>query len=211
MRQLGLLVNVGAAWVLHRSAKDSLNVEGVFQHVMADLLGSVGVVISGIVILTTGWNMVDPILSVVIAFLILRSAWPLSVKVFHVLVDSVPADIDVYKLGSDLEVEGVTVIHDIHIRAVSSDETTFSGHVMIDPDYPGDTNLLLRRLRKIIKGHGITTSPSNWTRPRHRAVTWVATRATTSTTWRPEPGPAYRRLARSGRAGPPRGSQDCLA
>ena len=63
---LGLLVNVLAAWVLHSSAKDSINVEGAFQHVMADLLGSVGVVISGIVLLTTGWNMVDPILSVVI-------------------------------------------------------------------------------------------------------------------------------------------------
>lgn len=152
---LGLLVNVLAAWVLHRSAKDSINVEGAFQHVMADLLGSVGVVISGIVILTTGWNMIDPILSVVIALLILRSAWPLTVKVFHVLVDSVPADIDVYRLGSDLEIEGVTLIHDIHVRAVSSEETTFSGHIMIDPEYEGDTNQLLRRLRDIIKGHGI--------------------------------------------------------
>ena len=151
---LGLAVNA-AAWVLRSSAKDSINVEGAFQHVMAHLRGSVGVVISGIVIITTGWNTIDSILSVVIAILILRSAWRLSIKVFHVLVDSVPADIDVYKLGSDLEVEGVTLIHDIHVWAVSSDETTFTGHIMIDPDYEGDTNQLLRRLRDIIKGHGV--------------------------------------------------------
>lgn len=58
-------------------------------------------------------------------------------------------------MGSDLEVDGVTLIHDIHIRAVSSDETTFSAHVMIDPDYEGDINQLLREVRDIVRGHGI--------------------------------------------------------
>ena len=152
---LGLLVNIAAAWVLHGSSKDSINVEGAFQHVMADLLGSVGVIISSVVIIFTGWNLIDPILSVVIALLILRSAWPLTVKVYNVLVDAVPDSVDVYQLGDALEIEGVTLIHDIHVRAVSSEQLDFSAHIMVDPDYPGDTNQLLRRLREIIRGFGI--------------------------------------------------------
>ena len=69
--------HVAAAWILHRSSGHSINVEGAFQHVLADLMGSVGVVISAIVILTTGWTLIDPILSVVIGLLILYSSWSL--------------------------------------------------------------------------------------------------------------------------------------
>ena len=106
----GLLVNLGAAWILHRSSEHSLNVEGAFRHVMADLLGSVGVVLSGIVVLSTGWTLIDPILSVVIALLIMFSTWHLVMKVFHVLLEGTPEHIDVYKLCSQIEdMEGVTL------------------------------------------------------------------------------------------------------
>ncbi|MCY4612797.1 MAG: cation transporter [Nitrospira sp.] len=70
---IGLFVNVGAAWILHSSAEHSINVEGAFQHVMADLLGSVGVVISGSLVWAFGWTLADPIVSVVICILILKS------------------------------------------------------------------------------------------------------------------------------------------
>ena len=149
---LGLLVNIAAAWVLHRSSKHSINVEGALRHVMADLLGSVGVVISGVVILTLGWTIVDPILSVVIAGLIMFSSWKLTVKVFKVLLEGVPDHIDVYQLCSELEeLEGVTLIHDVHVWTISSGNEAFTAHILIDPSYQGDTDVLLRRLRAIAR------------------------------------------------------------
>jgi len=147
---LGLLVNVAAAWVLHRSSKHSMNVEGALRHVMADLMGSVGVVISGILIVTLNWTIIDPILSVLIAALVAHSSWSLTVKVFKVLLEGVPDHIDVYRLCSEMEdVEGVTLIHDVHVWTISSGLEALTGHVLIDPSFEGDTEALLRELRRI--------------------------------------------------------------
>ena len=147
---LGLLVNVAAAWVLHRSSKHSMNVEGALRHVMADLMGSVGVVISGILIVTLNWTIIDPILSVLIAALVAHSSWSLTVKVFKVLLEGVPDHIDVYRLCSDMEdVEGVTLIHDVHVWTISSGLEALTAHVLIDPSFEADTEALLRRLRRI--------------------------------------------------------------
>ncbi len=146
----GLVINLIAAWVLHRSAQHSLNVEGAFRHVMADLMGSVGVVVSGILVLAFGWTIADPILSVVIGVLILVSSWRLVAKTFHVLLEGTPEHIDVYELCSNMEdLEGVTLIHDVHVWTVSSGYEIFMAHVLVDPDYSGDLDLLLRRLRQI--------------------------------------------------------------
>lgn len=146
---LGLLVNV-AAWVLHRSSKHSMNVEGALRHVMADLMGSVGVVISGILIVTLNWTINDPILSVLIAALVAHSSWSLTVKVFKVLLEGAPDHIDVYRLCSEMEdVEGVTLIHDVHVWTISSGVEALTAHVLIDPSFEGDTEALLRRLRSI--------------------------------------------------------------
>ena len=154
---LGLVVNVAAAWVLHRSSKHSVNVEGALRHVMADLLGSVGVVISGIIIVTLGWTIVDPILSMVIALLVGHSSWRLTIKVFKVLLEGVPDHIDVYKLCSDIEeVKGVTVIHDVHVWTISSGLEALTAHVLIDPSYAGDREALLRQLKQIAhQAHGL--------------------------------------------------------
>ena len=149
---LGLLVNVAAAWVLHRSAEHSMNVEGAFRHVMADLMGSVGVVISGIVILTLGWTIVDPILSVLIGLLILGSSWRLTVKVFHVLMEAVPENIDVYALCHELEEQpGVTLVHDVHVWTISSGHESFTAHVLIDPAYEGDMDEMIHRMQAIAR------------------------------------------------------------
>ena len=115
----GLLINVLVAFVLQRQSGHSLNVEGAFQHVLADLLGSVAVVISGIFIITVGWDIVDPILSMFIGVLILFSSWNLVSEVFHVLIDGTPENVDVYKLCHEIEeVDGVTIVHDVHMRTM---------------------------------------------------------------------------------------------
>ena len=83
----GLVVNLVAAWILRRSAGHSLNVEGAFLHVMADLVGSIGVVASGALTLAFGWWLADPILGVFIGLLVLASSWRLVAKVFQVLLE----------------------------------------------------------------------------------------------------------------------------
>ena len=148
---IGLCVNLGAAWILHRSSSHNVNIEGAFLHVIADLLGSVGVVISGILIWTLGWTLADPIASVIIAILILVSSWRLMKKVVHVLLEGTPEHVDVYQLCSKLEaVEGVTLVHDIHVWTLSAGNEALTAHILIDSDYPGDAEDLRLRLRDII-------------------------------------------------------------
>ena len=148
---IGLIVNVLAAWILHRSSEHSLNVEGAFQHVMADLLGSVGVVISGTLVWAFGWTLADPIVSVVIAVLILLSTWRLLAKVVHVLLEGVPEHVDVFRLCSKMEdVEGVVLIHDIHVWTIAQGYDALNAHVLVDRELAaGELDPLLRRLRKI--------------------------------------------------------------
>ncbi len=145
----GLIINILAAWILHRSSEHSVNVEGAFQHVLADLLGSVAVIISAIVILTTEWMLVDPILSVLIALFIVYNTRSLIVRVVNVLLEGAPEHIDVYKLCSELEeMEGVTLIHDVHVWTITSGNEAFTAHILIDPAYAGDINALLQGMRE---------------------------------------------------------------
>ena len=146
----GLIVNLIAAWILHASSEHSMNVEGAFQHVIADLLGSIGVIVSGILILAFGWTIADPIISLVIALLIVLGSWRLVTQVIHVLLEGTPEHIDMFKLCSDMEeVEGVRVIHDVHAWTITSGYEALTAHVLVDPDYEGDLDPLLRRLRRI--------------------------------------------------------------
>ena len=147
----GLIVNLIAAWILHESSEHSMNVKGAFQHVVADLLGSIGVIVSGILILAFGWTIADPIISIIIAALILLGSWRLVYQVVHVLLEGTPERIDMFKLCSEIEdVEGVTVIHDVHAWTITSGYEALTAHVLIDPDYEGDLDRLLRRLRRIV-------------------------------------------------------------
>ena len=150
---IGLIVNIIAAWILHGGSEHSLNVEGAFWHVMGDLLGSVGVIISGVVIITTGWVLIDPILSVVIALLILWSSWGLAKKVLAVLLEGVPPHIDVERLCGEIEdLPDVTLLHDIHVWSIASGYESMTAHVLVDPDLnPEEKDELLRRIRKIAR------------------------------------------------------------
>ena len=148
---LGLAVNIVAAFVLHAGSKHSLNVDGAFRHVLADLMGSVGVVISGVVVILTDWVLIDPILSLGIAVLIVVSSWKLVLRSVNVLLGGVPEHIDLYALCSDVEeVEGVTLIHDVHVFTVTSNFEFLTAHVLMDPSFQGDANDSLETMRNII-------------------------------------------------------------
>ncbi len=147
---LGLLANLAAAWVLHRSAKHSVNVEGALAHVIADILGSVAVIISGVLVWAFDWYISDPILSVLIGILILLSTWRLLAKVVHVLLEGTPEHVDVYNLCHQIEdLEGVTVIHDVHVWTLAPGYDALTAHVLVDPEHERDSAKLLHEIQEI--------------------------------------------------------------
>lgn len=144
---VGLAVNLAVAAILHGSAGHNMNAQSALQHVIADLLGSIGVIVSAILVMAFGLTIFDPIVSMGIAVLILVGAWRLLAQVFHVLMEGTPKHIDVYRLCSDLEdMDGVTLIHDVHIWTVTPGNEAFTAHALIDPSYDGDGEALLKRM-----------------------------------------------------------------
>ena len=147
---VGLLVNVVTALVLHRSAGESLNVEGAFLHVIADLLGSVAVVVAAILVLSFGWDIADPIFGIVIGVLILASSFRLLWKVVHVLMEGTPAHLDLHQLCRRLEeLDGVTGVHDIHAWSITTGYDALSAHVTADDSVMEAPNAVMQRLREI--------------------------------------------------------------
>lgn len=146
----GLLVNLTVAWVLHRSAGESLNVEGAYVHVLGDLFGSAAVVISGVLIIVLGWDIADPILGVIIGVLILATSARLLWKVIHVLMEGTPAHLDLHKLCQRMEqLEGVTGVHDIHAWSITTGYEALSAHVTAEPSALFNPGPVLRQLRHI--------------------------------------------------------------
>jgi cobalt-zinc-cadmium efflux system protein len=147
---VGLLVNLAAAWVLYRSAGESLNVEGAFLHVLGDLLGSIAVVAGGLLIITLSWYIADPIFGVVIGIIILFSSGRLLWKVSHVLMEGTPASLDLQRLCRRLEqVQGLTGVHDIHAWSITSGYEVLSAHVTTELTAREKPDDMLQRLRAI--------------------------------------------------------------
>lgn len=147
---VGLLANILAALVLKRSAKESVNVEGALLHVMGDLLGSIGVIIAGILIIAFGWYVADPIIGIVIGILVLLSSGRLLWKVLHVLMQGTPTHIDLDSLCQRLEqVDGVTGVHDIHAWTVTTGYEVFTAHVTADISHDESSGQTLQTLRDI--------------------------------------------------------------
>jgi cobalt-zinc-cadmium efflux system protein len=129
---LGLVVNVAGALVLSRSGGESLNVEGALRHVLADLLGSVGAISAAAIILLTGWRYADPLVSVLIALLILASSWKLLRESTSILLEQAPSGLDVNEVGESMvDVEGVVEVHDLHVWTITSGFPSLSAHVLV--------------------------------------------------------------------------------
>jgi|TARA_Y100000780_G_scaffold150041_1_gene135159 cobalt-zinc-cadmium efflux system protein len=147
---VGLLVNLAAAAVLRPSAKESLNVEGAFLHVVSDVLGSIAVIGAGLLILTTGWVLADPIFGAVIGLLIVISSARLLWKVLHVLMEGTPAHLDLHGLCQRLErLDGITGVHDIHAWSITTGYDALSAHVTADAAALNNPGQVLERLRNI--------------------------------------------------------------
>ena len=151
---LGLGVNIIGASLLHSHAHDNLNVRGAYLHVLGDLLGSVGAIAAGVIVLTTGWTPADAIISAMIALLILFSAWKLMREATHVLLESVPAHIDMDRMLDALSsIDGLDEVHDVHVWTLTSGFVAISAHGVIDD--PTDHSRVLNEVRELVASHGI--------------------------------------------------------
>ena len=137
---LGLIVNVIAMRLLKAGSGESLNVKGAYLEVWADMLGSVGVIIGAVVIMTTGWTLVDPIIATLIGLWVLPRTWTLLREAGQVLMQGVPAGLDLDTVRDMLLAHpGVAKVHDLHVWALGSKEPVLTAHIILtDETQPPD-------------------------------------------------------------------------
>ena len=146
---LGLAVNVAAAAVTAGGRHGSMNVRAAYRHVLADLLGSAGVVVAGVIVLTTGWPYADPLVALAISVLIAVSSWSILRESVGVLLEETPRDIDAEAVGRAMVGHtGVREVHDLHIWTITSGFPALSAHVLVDPG--GDCHAVRRELEHVL-------------------------------------------------------------
>jgi cobalt-zinc-cadmium efflux system protein len=132
---VGLGVNLVAARILHGHSGESLNVSAAMRHVIADLLGSAGVIIAAAIILATGWEYADPVVSVAIGLLILGSSWTVLRDSVQILLEGSPPGLDVEQIGRAMAgTAGVTQVHDLHVWTITSGFPALAAHVLVARD-----------------------------------------------------------------------------
>ena len=136
---IGVVINGLSAWLFMAGSKDDINIRGAYQHMAADAAISLGVVISGLAIMATGWSWLDPAVSIAIVLLILVSTWALLRESLRMVLAGVPERVDAPAVSAFLRAQpGVTGVHDVHIWAMSTTETALTAHLVIPHGYPGD-------------------------------------------------------------------------
>lgn len=151
---IGLCINLAVAWLLSRD-QGNINTRAALVHVMGDLLGSVAALVSGAVIYLSGWMTIDPLLSVVVSMLILRSTLRILRESYHILMEGVPHHIDYLQVGADLAaIDGVLSVHDLHVWEMAAGQTALIGHLEIRSmeDWP---RLLVAIKAMLLERHGI--------------------------------------------------------
>ncbi|MGB0085400.1 MAG: cation diffusion facilitator family transporter [Rhodomicrobiaceae bacterium] len=129
----GLVVNIAAFWVLQGGDRNNLNVRAAALHVMGDLLGSVAAIVAAIVIIATGWTPIDPILSVLVALIILRSAWRVVSDSGHILLEGTPSGMDSREIARDLRAAfpAIEDVHHVHAWSITQERPMVTLHVRV--------------------------------------------------------------------------------
>ena len=155
---IGLAANIVGAVVLMKHSHANLNIRGAYLHIVGDAFSSLGVVVGGVVILYTGWYLIDPILSILISFVIIYGAWALVKESVSILLESVPSHIDIETVARAIsEIRGVREAYHIHVWTITSGVHAMSAHVLIDDqlvsrsrDLINDISTLLAEKFKIL-------------------------------------------------------------
>jgi cobalt-zinc-cadmium efflux system protein len=129
----GLLVNIAAFWLLRGADRENLNVRGAAIHVLGDLLGSVAALAAGAVIIFTGWMPIDPLLSLLVAAIIMRSGWHVVAASAHILLEGAPKELDTRDIAPDLvaNVAGVYAVHHVHVWSITQSRRMVTLHAVI--------------------------------------------------------------------------------
>ena len=178
---IGLLVNVAAAAILFSADRDNLNVRGAYLHVLGDLLGSAAAVAAAIVIMVNGWTLIDPLLSFLVAALILRTTWSLIRDSGHILLEGTPVQLDVREIGSDLveNLDAIEDVHHVHAWSLAQDRSLLTLHARIkegvNPDFV--TDAIHRRLAERFDVNHVTVQIEIESCADHGPVTPIVARA----------------------------------
>jgi cobalt-zinc-cadmium efflux system protein len=148
---VGLLANGVGIAVLRKSARRNLNVKSAFFHIVGDTISSAGVIVGGLVILSTGWYIIDSLLGIFIGLLILRGAYSLVKESVDIFLEATPKDIDVEKMLSDLhKIDGVKDIHHLHVWTITSGIYAMSAHVLIKDLLVSRSAQILRQIETLL-------------------------------------------------------------
>lgn len=152
----GLLVNIVSFAVLHGADRDNLNVRGALLHVAGDMFGSVAAIAAAIIIMYTGWLQADPILSIIVSLIILKSAWGLTFESAHILLEGAPYHVDLDAVTHDLadNIEGVVDIHHAHLWSLDGRRSMMTLHARIREDASG-TSVVARIKARLRDRHNI--------------------------------------------------------
>ena len=146
---VGLLVNVAGTVVLSRSAGENLNMQAALRHIVADLLGSVGVIAAALVIVLTGWSYAAPLISVLIGVLVLHSSWKLLRDSVNILLEGASPGIDAKEVGEKVvRVAGVEEVHDLHVWEITSGFPVLAAHVLVGREE--DCHARRREIEKVL-------------------------------------------------------------
>lgn len=157
---IGLVINVVAFVILHGDDQENLNIRGAVLHVMGDLLGSVAAVAGAIVIIRTGWMPIDPILSLSVAALLLRSAWQLTRRSAHILLEGSPEWLDVQEMREKIvaTVPAVLDIHHVHVWGLTPQNPILTMHVVLQ-EAPENPTAIVRSVKETLEAEfGVTHS-----------------------------------------------------
>jgi cobalt-zinc-cadmium efflux system protein len=149
---LGLALNAGIMLALRRASRNDLNIRSAFVHMLGDAVGSVGIIIGAIVIRYTGWEQIDPLLSILIGLLIVWTAWDIIRESLNILLEGLPRGLKLQAVTDAMRaVEGVLDVHDLHIWSLGSSAHALSCHVLIDDVPPSASDAVLRRLNCVLQ------------------------------------------------------------
>ncbi|MEJ5375481.1 MAG: cation diffusion facilitator family transporter [bacterium] len=151
---IGLVANLAAAWVMMGRSRESLNLRGAYLHILGDALSSMGVIVGGVLIMFTGWQVVDPVISVLICIVILKGSVRLVRESVHILLEAVPRDLDLMEIQRGLRaIEGVKDLHDVHLWTISSGIYAMSAHVLVDDVLMSRTGEILQEINRLLRSH----------------------------------------------------------
>jgi cobalt-zinc-cadmium efflux system protein len=149
---IGLLANGAGILLLRKSVHTSLNVKSAFFHIVGDTISSGGVIFGGILILYTGWYLVDPLLSIFIGLLILRGAYVLIMESIDIFLEATPKDINMEELLDELrEIKGVKDVHHLHLWTITTGINAMSAHVLIDDLLISSGAHILKEIKSLLR------------------------------------------------------------